>query len=79
MVDITKIVEKGIKEQAELGQNQSVSESDQAKDNKNKSEKTVLDDLFGDKNTIKVKSEKSSVQYSRKLGQIFGVDESKNG
>lgn len=68
MVDITKIVEKGMKE------------GDKPKPKKNMppKEKTALDDLFGERNE-EDNSSSERAQFSKKLGDLFGVEEENDG
>jgi chromatin remodeling complex protein RSC6 len=76
MVDITKIVEKGMKDQKGSKNPAKMSEKPKKVEEK---EKTALDNLFGEKNPDQDAKSSNSVQFSPKLGNLFGVEEENDG
>lgn len=73
MVDITKIVEKGIKDEKETPK------SSKPKTTKSSQKESALDQIFGEKNSKEDSKNNKNVRFSKKLGDIFGVDEENDG
>lgn len=76
MVDITKIVEKGMKDQEKSENPAKKPDSPKKVEEKNK---TALDNLFGEKNPEQNAKSSESIQFSQKLGNLFGVEEENDG
>jgi len=73
MVDITKIVEKGMKDEKKS------TKSSKAKPKKAGEKESTLDQIFGEKNPKEDSKNNGNVRFSKKLGDIFGVDEENDG
>ena len=76
MVDITKIVEKGMKDQE--NPKNAAKEPETTKKVEEKP-KTALDNLFGEKNPDLNEQASESIEFSEKLGNLFGVEEEEDG
>ena len=77
MVDITRIVEKVIKEQK--GGGSIAPKPKLQKNHQEPVEKTVLDNLFGEKKQDDPAEGINNIGFSKKLGDLFGVDEENDG
>lgn len=76
MVDITRIVEKGMKDQEKA---KNPAESPEIQEKVEEKSKSALDNLFGEKNPDQDVKASDKIEFSQKLGDLFGVEEEDDG